>query len=125
MSRDETWPAEWPHLVVARGLGDVERAVARGLATMVLLSPPHATSWGGVGWWRALADAARQQFPGRIAADVLDCGEAAGLALAAIRMGQGALILRATAAGRAHVVAIAAAAGVTMLCVPPPPALAP
>jgi hypothetical protein len=87
----------------------------------VLLSPPAAASFGGVGWWRALADAARDRFPGTILADVLDCADAAGLAMGAIRMGQKALILDPSAPGYERVATIAAAANVKLLRSRPPP----
>ena len=60
-------------------------------------------------------EAARAEFPEVPAADLLDCADASGLALAAIRIGLRHLILWPDAPGRARVAAIAAARGGILL----------
>lgn len=78
--------------VVVHSLADVALACAPGLA-VTLLSAPGAAVFAGPGWWLALIGLAQTRFPGLIAADILDCGDAPGLALAALRLGQRTLIL--------------------------------
>lgn len=41
----------------------------------------------GIGWWRALLRRLHEEFPDRPFEEVLDCGPAPGLALAALRAG--------------------------------------
>lgn len=100
--------------VVVRGAGDVDRACAPGLP-VTLLSAPGAALYAGCGWWRALAEQAPARHPGLIAADILDCADAPGLALAALRIGQKALVLDPDCRGFAAVAAIAEARGVALL----------
>jgi len=102
-------------------MADVERACAAG-RPIVLLSPPGGALYAGVGWWRALADAARGRFPDLVVADVIDCADAPSLALAAIRMGQKALILMPSCPAFGTVARIAAAEACLLLEAPPPPA---
>ena len=54
---------------------------------MTLLSAPGAAGYAGVGWFRALIDEARTQYPDVSVTPILDCASAAGDALAAIREG--------------------------------------
>ena len=61
----------------------------------------------------ALAAAARAAAPGLIAADILDCGAAAGYALDALRSGQRVLVLAPSCPARAAVVSAAAGIGAT------------
>ncbi len=75
-------------------------------------SPPGFAGFAGAGFWQAaLAEAAAAHPAARVEA-VLDCGEEAGLALAAIRAGVPAIRLRARTAARARLKDIARKAGV-------------
>ncbi|MSP05909.1 MAG: hypothetical protein EXR05_11915 [Acetobacteraceae bacterium] len=96
--------------VVVHGMADVALACAPGLA-VTLLSAPGAAVFAGPGWWLALMRLARAQFPGVVTADWLDCADAAGLALAALRLGQRTLILDPACPAFAAVAATAAALG--------------
>ena len=83
--------------VIVHGLGMARLALQAGQACgrpVTLLSAEGAASYAGVGWWRALVAAARETVPGCHATDILDCGEAPGRALEALRAGQKALVLR-------------------------------
>lgn len=93
------------------------RAVLSGAADrpVVLVSPPGAASYLGVGFFRALVDEARAEFPGAEIEAVMDCGDAPGFALSALRMGFAAIVLRGEARARARVGAIARAAGARLL----------
>ena len=102
------WPKDWPAAAVVHGSADVDRACAAGLP-VVLLSAPGAALFAGVGFWRALVDRARARHGELIVADILDCADAPGLALAALRMGQKTVVLEPSCPGFAAVAAIAAA----------------
>ncbi len=52
-----------------------------------LESSPGAAGQHGVGWWQALTRIVAAEFPGHAIEAVLDCGDAPGLALAALRAG--------------------------------------
>lgn len=85
-------PDDSPPAVVVHGLPDVVQACGPGLR-LTLLSAPGAAIFAGPGWWLALMRLARARHPGLIGADILDCADAPGLALAALRLGQRSLIL--------------------------------
>jgi hypothetical protein len=104
--------------VVVRGAGDADRACAPGLP-VTLLSAAGAALYAGCGWWRALVNQARARHPGVIAADIFDCGDAPGLALAALRIGQQALVLDPGCSGFSVVAAVASARGAILLAARP------
>jgi hypothetical protein len=80
-----------PPAVIVHGLPHARAALAPGLA-VTLLSAPGAACYAGVGWWRALVS---QAAAGRAAPpDILDCADAPGRALEALRHGQRLLVLR-------------------------------
>jgi hypothetical protein len=81
-----------PPAIVVHGLADAVAALAPGLP-VTLLSAPAAGIYAGAGWWRALVEAARATHPATPCADVLDCADAPGMAMAAIRAGQVLLVL--------------------------------
>jgi hypothetical protein len=85
-----------------------------------LLSAPGAALYAGCGFWRALMERARQEFPGAAVMDVLDCAGGSGQALGAVRIGQKLLVLERTAPGWQAVAAIAAQLGGTVLAAAPP-----
>jgi len=61
---------------------------ARATATSpVLITPEDAASFYGAGYLAALQDRARQEFPDVDFTLVVDCGDAAGHALACLRAG--------------------------------------
>ena len=97
----ELYPA-----VVVHGLNDAVTALARG-HPVTLLSAPGAAMYAGCGWWRALIEAARAAHPDVPCIDILDCADATGYALAALRIGVTRLILWSTAPSRDAAVAIA------------------
>ena len=69
---------------------------------VTLLSAPGAALFAGPGWWRAL-----QAEVGGTAPWLLDCADAPGMALAALRIGITGLILADTGAAFAAVSAVA------------------
>ncbi len=105
--------------VIVHGLGDARLALSVGL-TVTLLSAPGAALYAGCGWWRALVRQAREEFPAVPVVDILDCGDGAGQALAALRIGQQRLVLAPGAPGWDAVAAIAAEHGGSVLKSAPP-----
>ena len=104
--------------VVVHGLADVRDAVAVG-APVTLLSAPGAALYAGCVWWRELVRAGcLGSFEGDVM-DVLDCADASGMAMAALRCGVVRLVLWPDAAGWAGVARIAAEQGGFVLTAAP------
>jgi hypothetical protein len=100
--------------VVIHSLSDARAVLAIG-RPVTLLSAAGAAMYAGSGWWQALIERARAEHPDIPFHDILDCGDASGLALGALRIGQRCIRLDATAPGHAAVVAIAASLGSEVL----------
>ncbi len=96
--------------VVVHGLIDVRATLSVG-RPVTLLSAEGAVMYAGSAWWRALVDRAAAEYPDVSCDNVLDCGDASGLALGALRIGQRRIILHTTAPGWAEVAATAATLG--------------
>lgn len=97
-----------------RGLADARAAMtaAADLGVPVLLvSAPGAGRHAGAGWFRALTERLRAEFPRVALTAVLDCADSPGAALAALREGVGDVCLDGPPAVVGRVAAIAAAAG--------------
>jgi hypothetical protein len=105
--------------VVVHGLAHARTVLAIGRA-VTLLSAPGAALFAGCGWWRAVIERARDEHPGVPIDDVLDCADASGLALGALRAGQRLLVLSPTAPGWQSVAAIAASLGGEVVTSRPP-----
>jgi hypothetical protein len=95
-----------PPAVVVHGLDQACAALVPGLA-VTLLSAPAAARFAGAGWWRALVAAARATHPATPCADVLDCADAPGRAMEAIRIGQRILVLDPACPAFARVASLA------------------
>jgi hypothetical protein len=67
------------------------RAAAEQGVPVTLLSGPAAAGYAGPAWFRELVAAARGEVPAAEAAAVLDCGDAPGYAMAALRAGCAAI----------------------------------
>lgn len=105
--------------VVVHGLADVRRVLDLGVPA-TLLSAAGAALYTGCGWWRALVERARAEYTAVAIDDILDCADASGYALGALRVGQRRIVLHADAPGRSAVVAIAGSLGGEVLAVRPP-----
>jgi hypothetical protein len=114
---DETFRPVSPAVVI-HGAADVDRACAPGLR-VTLLSAPGAAIFAGPGWWLALIRQSRARHGALIAGDILDCGDAGGLALAALRLGQRTLILDRGCAAFDAVAATAGGLGACLLAIRP------
>jgi hypothetical protein len=100
--------------VVVHSLADARIVLAHG-RPVSLLSGQGAALYAGCGWWRALVAAARAEFPLVPVADILDCADASGQALAALRIGLRHLILMSDAPGRTRVANIVTDLGGVLL----------
>ena len=105
--------------VVVHGLTDARTVLAVG-RPVTLLSAAGAALYAGSGWWRALIERARAEHPDIPIDDILDCADASGLALGALRIGQRRIVLSPTAPGWQSVAAIAASLGGEVLTARPP-----
>jgi hypothetical protein len=110
----ERYPA-----VIVHGADDARLALSAG-QPVTLLSAPGAALYAGCAWWLALVRQARSAAPAVPVDDILDCGDGAGQALAALRMGQRCLVLVPGTPGWDAVAAIAAGQGGEVLQSAPP-----
>jgi hypothetical protein len=101
----------FPPAVVVHGLRHARAALAPGLP-VTLLSSRGAAIYAGCGWWRALMQACGAEI------DMLDCADAPGYAMAALRIGQRRIVLDAGPAFAA-VSAAAATLGATVFAARP------
>jgi hypothetical protein len=92
--------------VIVHGLNDAKAALALGVP-VTLLSAPGAALFAGCLWWREVVVAARAGFPRTETVDILDCANASGMAMGALRSGVCRLVLWPDAHGWAGVAAIA------------------
>jgi hypothetical protein len=96
------------------------RAAAEADMAIVLESPPDAARYLGAPYFLAMIEAARAEVPDTQAASVLDCGDAAGLALDALRHGARAVRLLARDDVLARVADIAGQMGAIVEAGPSP-----
>jgi fructose/tagatose bisphosphate aldolase len=74
---------------------------------ITLYSAEGAGSYGGAAWFQAIVAAAQASHPGARCEAVLDCGDSVGLALAALREGCRAIVVRGAPSVRRKIAAIA------------------
>lgn len=130
-----------PPAVIVHGLAQARAAVSPGYS-VTLLSAPGAALYAGCGWWRALVTEVRQAAPavatqvrqaapalvaevrqtapGATIADVLDCGDAPGRVLEALRCGQRLLVFAPDSPSFGDLAGRVAACGGRLLPAPPP-----
>ena len=99
-------------------MADVRDALAVG-APVTLLSAPGAALYAGCEWWRELVHAGCAAFPQATVMDLLDCADASGLAMAALRSGVVRLVLWQVAPGWRGVERIAEERGGFVLAAAP------
>ena len=107
-------PPDHPPAVVVHGLPHLRAAMAPGRPVM-LLSGPGAAIYAGCGWWRALMALGAGANP-----DLLDCGDAPGRAMEALRVGCQRLILDPAVPAWPLVAGRAAAVGAVLFAARPP-----
>ncbi|HVC53130.1 MAG TPA: hypothetical protein VND87_14010 [Stellaceae bacterium] len=99
---------------LAQAVAALEISVA-GRHAIVLLSARDAGIYAGPGWWAALIEAAREALPAARCAAILDCGDDAGAAMAAIRAGVEAIVFTGRADVAERLEDIATAQGCRLL----------
>jgi hypothetical protein len=109
---------EWPAIVI-HGLPHALAALAPGWP-VTLLSAPGAAMSGGCLWWRGVVAEAKRQHPQTPSIDILDCADAPGLAMGALREGQRWLILWPECPAFAAVFDAASAIGAAVIAARPP-----
>ena len=105
---------ERPASVMVHGLADARVALAVG-RPLTLLSAPGAAQYMGCLWWRELLAAAAFEGPA-----LLDCADAPGRALEALKLGLRGVVLAAPPAAFALVAELATAQGALLLARAPP-----
>jgi len=103
-----------PPAVIIHGLNDVNRVMALG-QPVLLLSGPGAGLYGGCLWWLELLRAAEFSGP-----SLLDCGDAPGRAVEAVRLGVPGIILTCEPALFEAVEELAAIRGAVLAAARPP-----
>jgi hypothetical protein len=98
----------------AQAVAAVSAAAEAGSA-IVLLSPPDAGIYAGPGWFREVMHAAREAVPEARFTAILDCGEDAGAAMAAMRAGLQTVVFTGPAELATRLADIAAQAGAQLL----------
>jgi hypothetical protein len=112
--------------IVVHSLGDARAALEAGASLGVhvtLASAPDAGTYAGPGWFKAAIEAAAAAFPAAEFSHVLDCGDAAGMVLAALRQGLPRVRFTGPAATAARLADIAAQCGAVLERGPLAPAL--
>jgi DNA-binding NarL/FixJ family response regulator len=99
------------------------QAAAAARRAVILLSASNGGVYAGAGWWRAMTDAARAAVPAARFSAILDCGDDAGAAQAALRAGVEASVFTGRADVAERLAAIAAARGARLLTTRPQPLL--
>jgi hypothetical protein len=89
-------------------------AAAQGGESLILLSAPHAATYAGAGWFDAVTRAAAAAQPEAKFTAVLDCGDRADLAQAALRQGLRHICYRGHRDVAARLADIAAQLGATL-----------
>lgn len=107
MNADASRPVD--RAVVIHDAAQAAQALAAarlaGRVGVTLVSAPDAGCFLGPAWWRALIALVAREHPGQPLQDVLDCGDAAGRAMEALRLGQADLVLERLCPQRAAVLA--------------------
>jgi len=73
--------------IIIRSLGDAKRAFEESSGSIILMSVPNAAASLGVVGFLEMVTAAASEYAGREFTAILDCGDQAGLAMNALRLG--------------------------------------
>lgn len=104
--------------MIVRGIDDARlvcrAAQARNVAVS-LWSPPFGAAQMGPLWFQRMGALIAEEFPDLAVETILDCGDAPGHALAALRQGVGAIALTARPAIRRKIEALARQSGTRLV----------
>jgi hypothetical protein len=112
--------------IVVHSLGDARAALQAAAALDVgvtLASAPGAGIYAGPGWFKTVVETARGELPSVACSSVLDCGDAPGIVLAALRQGLRRVRFTGPAATAARLADIAAQCHAVLERAPLEPAL--
>jgi hypothetical protein len=106
-----------PRSIIVHGIAHARAAAAAAAALGVpvrIRSAPGAAAYGGAGWFLEMIDIVRAEYPrARIEAS-LDCADAPGHAMAALRRGAEMIRFRGARATNQKIAALAAAHGASL-----------
>jgi fructose/tagatose bisphosphate aldolase len=109
--------------IVVHGVGDALAAVAAAReidAPLTLISAPGAAAYAGPGWFLEIVAQSRAAAPGLAISGVLDCGDHAGHAMAALRAGAEAIVFTGDDGVAGKLSAIARETSAVVHCARPP-----
>ena len=109
--------AKAPRSIIVHGIAHARAAAAAAAALDVAVrirSAPGAAAYGGAGWFLEMIDIVRGEYPhARIEAS-LDCADAPGYAMAALRRGAEMIRFRGTRATNQKIARLAAGHGAVL-----------
>ncbi len=114
------------HHVVIHGIEHARCALAEAAARgdrVLLVSAEGAALYGGAAWFREIVALATSEFGDAVAGAILDCGDAPGIALGALRAGIKDICLDCPPSVRARVEDIAKQVGARLVPRPSGPML--
>jgi hypothetical protein len=101
--------------VIIHGWAEAQAALAAARGSLTLVSAPGAAGYAGAAWFAALAAQGEAAFPHVAQRWVLDCGDAPGHVLAALRAGVRSIVFAGAADARERLANAAAACGAELL----------
>ena len=123
---DEAISGPLPPVIIVHSLAHAIAALSAAADAgrpVILASAPDAGIYGGPGWFGGLVRAARDAVPAAQSTALLDCGDDAGAAQAALRAGIEGVIFTGRADVAERLADIAAPAGARLLTARPDPAV--
>ncbi len=106
-----------PRSIIVHGIAHARAAAAAATALGVpvrIRSAPGAAAYGGAGWFLEMIDIVRAEHPDARIEASLDCADAPGHAMAALRRGASMIRFRGTGATNEKIASLAAAHGATL-----------
>jgi hypothetical protein len=116
-------PSDRAVCFTVHGLPHLRAALRAGMESgrpVIALSAEAASAYAGAGWFAAMIQAAREEFPNAELTAILDCGDRAGDVLVALQAGIACVIFTGHPEATGRLTAIAAATGATILTERPP-----
>ena len=106
-----------PRLIIVHGIAHARAAAAAATTLDVVVrirSAPGAAAYGGAGWFLEMIDIVRAEYPNARIEGSLDCADAPGYAMAALRRGANMIRFRGTRTAREKVAQLADAHGAVL-----------
>ena len=103
-----------PHIVIAHGIAHARAAASAATALDVAVrirSAPGAAAYGGAGWFMEMISIVRAEYPNARIEASLDCADAPGYAMAALRRGAEMIRFRGTGTANDKIAQLADANG--------------